>query len=217
MQPTQEPKENISGQNYYQNYYPQPLPEHSNVQPVQATDEIIFDHNVIFFVDSNLKQMKADIMDRNSTCVLFYTPTLKHISNVLNRANIKQQLRKILINCGTTHLYNNTNTTEQLENEYISILEKVQELLPAAEVFVSSLMQRKEANPNKLVKIFNDFLYSVSCTATNVRLIRNNNIKRNMLVDPKHVNKEGFLTLLSNIKYMIFGKILQFKRQNRIT
>ena len=57
VQPTQEPKENIFDQNYYQNYYPQPLPEHINVQPVQATDEIIFDHNVIFLVDSNLKQM----------------------------------------------------------------------------------------------------------------------------------------------------------------
>ena len=76
-----------------------------NPQNAQAKTDVIFNHDVLFLVDSNLKTMIPEKMDRNSTCVSHYCPTLNHIRSLMKIAKIQKNPSKIFIHCGTNHIY----------------------------------------------------------------------------------------------------------------
>ena len=64
----------------------------------------------------------------------------------------------------------------------------------------------------KMVDYMNDFLDGVCSGLSFLEFARNNNIYRNQLVDNKHGNDDGFRTMLSNIRYTLFGKVPYFNK-----
>ena len=95
------------------------------------------------------------------------------------------------------------------------MLIRLRNKFPETKIYISSLLPRKESYLNKLIKDFNDFLQGICSTAYNLKFVRNMNIRRDMLVDNKHINDEGFFALLSNIRYKMFDKTpFLIKRQH---
>ena len=88
----------------------------------------------------------------------------------------------------------------------MNLIEKLHKMFPLTRIIVSSLLPRGDQFIKRSVQFVNDFLCGV-CSADPIRtFMRNNNIRSQWLVDNKHVNGNGFKTLLSNIKFTLFGK-----------
>lgn len=49
----------------------------------RSSCNVIFNQDVIFFVDSNVKGMNPDIMSDQATCAKFYCPKIEQIINVI--------------------------------------------------------------------------------------------------------------------------------------
>ena len=204
----------------YQLYNNDTLPEQNQYTTARYkryetpdTNKIIFDHDVLFFVDSNLKRIKPEKMDANSSCERFYCPRLEHISEVLGKAEIKKNPKKIFISCGTNHIYSGCKDTSKLENDFFNIIMKLRGFFPLASIYISSLLPRGDLYVKNSVQYINDFLCGVCCADNALTFIRNNNIFKYQLVDNKHINYEAFKILISNIKFYLFGKIPRYKEK----
>ena len=92
------------------------------------------------------------------------------------------------------------------------MLKKLRDKFPDTEIFVSSILPRKEKYFHSAIQYVNDFLLGICSTASKFSFIRNSNIKHYMLVDSKHVNDDGFFTLLSNIRYKLFNNKFPYLR-----
>ena len=77
----------------------------NNPLNAQFNSDMIFNHDVVFLVDSNLKKIIPEKMDSNSTCARFYCPRLCHINSLLDTVDIQRNPNKIFIHCGTNHIY----------------------------------------------------------------------------------------------------------------
>ena len=169
-----------------------------------------FKHDVIFMVDSNLGKLDPDKMSEKYACVKFFCPTLDYILDLMDKAVIHQQPHLIFVHCGTNHLNKSNHKTDKLEDDYIRVLIKLRSSFPNAKIIFSSLLPRKEQYLNAPIQFINDFLYGVCNSDQKLSFMRNTNIGRQSLVDNKHVDNDAFLTLLSNIRYTLFGKIPRF-------
>ena len=179
-------------------------PQH--YKPVDYTNAY-FKHDVIFLVDSNLGHLDPNRMNEKYTCAKFFCPTLDHIDDLMGEATIHQQPHTIFIHCGTNHFTNKSVQTDKLEEGYIRILVKLRNLFPDAKIVISSILPREEFYLYAPIQFINDFLQGVCSSAPNLSFMRNTNIGRHLLVDNKHIDDDGFLTLLSNIRYTLFCKI----------
>ena len=157
-----------------------------NPQNAQPKTDVIFNHDVLFLVDSNLKTMIPEKMDRNSTCVSHYCPTLNHIRSLMKIANIQKNPSKIFIHCGTNHIYplwnqsylstvepiifihcgtnhnySGSKNTSKLENDYMTIIEELHNRFPSTKIFISLLLPRGDPFVKNNVQYVNDFLSGV--------------------------------------------------------
>ena len=83
----------------------------------------------------------------------------------------------------------------------------MKEMFSNTKIIVSSILPRKELAMKMLIASLNDFLLGMCTNTPNTEFMRNNNIKHYMLTDKKHINENGFKSMLSNIRYTIFGRI----------
>ena len=166
-----------------------------------------FNHDVILLVDSNLVKIRPDIMDAGKTCAKFFCPTLAHIDFLMKSVEIKKQPQIVFIHCGTNHLSERYQLTRFLEDDFIDSISNLRKMLPNAKFIISSLLPRMEPCLKIPVRYINDFLYGVCSAAQGLSFMRNINIKAEMLIDNKHINSEGFKTMLSNIRFKIFNKM----------
>ena len=185
---------------YDDNYF---IPPHM----ITPDETGIFNHDVLLFVDSNLKTLVANRINKAETCAKFYCPTLNHIDKLLDNASVRKGPKKIFVHCGTNHLHRNTTNFSLIEDQYISLLLKLTDKFPNAVITISSLLPRYDSRMYKIVQHVNDFLDGVCCSVSKFIFMRNSNIGRHLLVDEKHINNKGFAILLSNIRYNLFGEI----------
>ena len=94
----------------------------------------------------------------------------------------------IFIHTGTNEFDNPDFNTESMEVEYVDIIFKIIEMCPESKIIISSLLPRKEQLLKILVASCNDFLFGICSIVENVVFMRNNNIKRQMLTDEKHIS-----------------------------
>ena len=166
---------------------------------------------VILIVASNLGRVNTKILNHGSTCEKFLCPTLRHVDEFLNKVTIVKQPEVIFVHTGTNHLDEPDFNIEKLEMDYVDVIFKLKMLCPNSKIIVSSLLPRKEIPMKMTITSINDFLLGVCCNTKKLQFMRNVNIKQHMLVDKKHVDDNGFKTLLSNIRYTIFGRVPSYK------
>ena len=115
-------------------------------------------------VDSNLKNINADIISKEYKCAKFYLPTLEHIDKFIEDVNVQRQRAKTFVHCGTNH-------TKMSIKGKISGDRNLCIILATEERVVSIL-------PNSRYKWL---------LAYKLIFVKNSNIRRDMLVDNKHV------------------------------
>ena len=119
----------------------------------------------------------------------------------------KEHPEQIFLHTGTKHFDEPDFQMDENENYYVEIIFKMKEMFPNTIIIVSSILPRKELAMKMLIASLNDFLLGMCTNTPNTEFMRNNNIKHYMLTDKKHINENGFKTMLSNIRYTIFGRI----------
>ena len=157
--------------------------------------------------DSNLMKIKTHILDSNSTCEKIFIPTFNHVSDFLHKVTVETQPGTVLFQCGTNDLEIHEFTEEVFENNFIEVIMKLRKVFPKCSVVISSMLPREENEWNHVIRRLNDFMSGCCAGSFKMAFMFNVNIYKNMLRGRKHVNREGFRTFLSNIRYTVFGKI----------
>ena len=166
------------------------------------------DSEYLFITDSNLKRINPDIMNHGTKCAKVYCPTFQHVKDYLDKVNVISSPKVIFFHCGTNCLDEWFRDVKMFEDEFVKILTNVKTVFIASKIVVSSILPRGEAHVNRIIPRINDFLQGCCASSNDFSFMNNVNIKRNMLRDNdnKHVNTNGFRTLLSNVRYTLFGK-----------
>ena len=89
--------------------------EHPFIEEELAEHQATF--NVLLLVDSNLKNLKPDILSNESICAKFYCPTLNDIDNLIENEDIRIQPTKIFVHCGTNHFHKNDRKIDKVEDK----------------------------------------------------------------------------------------------------
>ena len=173
----------------------------------------LFTSDYIFITDSNLTKMDPSIINHGSNCSKFFCPTLSHIGDLFTNITIIKQPKVIFIHCGTNDIELDGFTQDKFEDMYVNLLDKIRICCPTSKIIISSLLPREEVFFKQVVSNINDFLRGCCTVDTSLQFMFSNNIYRHMLMDKKHLNREGFSVLLSNIRFTIFNKTPNFRRR----
>ena len=141
------------------------------------------------------------------------TPTLSHIGDLFTNVTIIKQPKVIFIHCGTNDIELDGFTQDEFEDMYVNLLDRIRICCPTSKIIISSLLPREEVFFKQVVSNINDFLRGCCTVDTSLTFMFSNNIYRHMLMDKKHLNREGFSVLLSNIRFTIFNKTPNFRRR----
>ena len=141
------------------------------------------------------------------------TPTLSHIGDLFTNVTIIKQPKVIFIHCGTNDIELDGFTQDKFEDMYVNLLDRIRICCPTSKIIISSLLPREEVFFKQVVSNINDFLRGCCTVDTSLKFMFSNNIYRHMLMDKKHLNREGFSVLLSNIRFTIFNKTPNFRRR----
>ena len=152
-------------------------------------------------------KIKTDILDKETTCEKVFIPTLNHALDFLDKLVVVIQPDTVLFHCGTNDLEIQGFTEELFENNFVEVILKLREVFPNCRVVISSILPRKENEFNQIIQGLNDYMSGCCVGGFKITFMFNVNIYKSMLRDKKHVNREGFITILSNIRYTLFGKI----------
>ena len=170
--------------------------------------EIEIDCDVLFLGDSNLKPMKPEIMDNRNKCQYIYCPMLENIKDVVNNAKIKRYLKHVYLQAGTNDLdHDSVDTVSYQISDIIDLLKNKFKCT----VVVSSILPRQDKR-NEVAKL-NEYLLDLCDGTKKLTFMHNLEIYESMLVDKKHINDDGFMKLLGNIRFTIFGKVPTFRRK----
>ena len=183
---------------------------HSNTQdipPAEGTKKSLeISGNVLMFFDSDGKFLKPELLNKEKKCQQIFTPNIMDIKEKLENAKISATPEKIIINVGINNL--KSNKADEITKMYEEIIK-----FKSWKIYISTILQRKDSKYISEIKHINNFLVSIS-QVNDVIIINHCNITTNMMYDAKHLNGQGFFTLLTNIKYVLFGFLPTFKRRS---
>ena len=75
-----------------------------NEASTEVLPNIKIDCDVLFLGDSNLNQMRTEIMDYGTKCEKIKCVLLSDIVNLLDKAEIKRVVKSVYMQCGTNNL-----------------------------------------------------------------------------------------------------------------
>lgn len=176
--------------------------------PNEEASDIMIDCDVLFLGDSNLNHLKTDIMDYGTKCEKIICVHLSDVYNVIDKGNIKRDMKSVYMQCGTNNL--DHDNTEKVKSDMENVINRLKAKFPNSNIVVSSLLPRMDRKPEILQ--INEFLHDLCDSTRRLTFMDNRMITEEMLVDRKHLNNDGFRILLGNIRFMLFGKIPIFKK-----
>ena len=112
--------------------------------------------------------------------------------------------------CGTNCLEDSSFSVNKVYDNFINMFTLIQNEFPYSELVISSLLPRLEEEYIDLIPCLNDFLYGCCVANEKMKLMNNTNISKGMLYDEKHIDYGGFRTMMSNIRFAVFGKSPRF-------
>ena len=137
--------------------------------------------------------------------------TLKDVVTFTKEVAIEKQPVKVLLQVGT-----NTLTQVKSPAEVSDLMSNTIKLLgtvfPAARIYVSSLLPRKD-NLNKAVTEINNYLEDYCDALKKVSFVNHVNISKAELVDRLHIDTRGFYKFLCNFRYSMFGLLPSSNRR----
>jgi len=176
-----------------------------------SDDRQVFDADIILFIDSHGKHLRADIMKHGAKVVKVWAPTIPDAIAIIRSARFMRAPSQILFHIGTNDL--EWKSPNGVIADFRSLIETTRTILPSTEIFVSELLPRRDLCDE--LYDANGSLYRLSCQLE-VNFIRHSlNIDNSMLDDVKHLNMKGFFRLLANIRFYMFGIFKTKNSRNR--
>ena len=196
-----------------------PMPTNHEPQSTDAGNHQIIDCDLLLLVDSNGKFIQEDKINKNLKCQKLSSMKLENLKNMLNNAKFKKLPIKVFINIGINNL--ETDTTHEIISKYEDCIEILRSKIPNVLIYISSIFLRKDKKfYNESIEI-NTCMENYSKIHQNVHFINNCNIENNQMADAKHLNRNGLFTLITNLKYVLFGFLPRInfnpERSNRNT
>ena len=99
---------------------------------------------------------------------------------------------------------------------YEELVNAIHGKMPLAKVYVSSIFKRKDNLYDNAIDELNQHILKLSDDSKWLTSVEHSNINSSMMYDAKHLNKTGFHVMLTNLKYVMF-KILPNFRKNTNT
>ena len=161
------------------------------------------DCEVLFIGDSNLKPLKPEIMNNGTICQKVICYTLDGVIEFINSANIIVGPKKVYFQVGTNDLDDDNLEMDIFLCKFERVLQLLKSKLGNIVVVVSSFLPRKDRDLTDV----NEKICDLVDVTPKITFMSTHTITGDMLRDNKHLNKVGFSILLSNIRYMIFGKL----------
>ena len=84
-----------------------------------------------------------------------------------------------------------------MESRLIATLNKVKGINQDADIFVSTILPRQDYKNH--VVTMNSVIRKICKSIPGVKLVDNQNIAENTLIDRKHINRDGFRQLLAKV------------------
>ena len=184
--------------------YQQKLVNKSNV-----TSEVI-DCEVLFLTDSNLHRMNANIMNHGTKATKLFCPMWKDIEYVTSNSEIKRKPKQIYIQTLTNDIEREDFEVGDMCTRIKNVLTNLKDVIDEeeGEVIISSLCPRSDEMDK--VEAMNKALKCLVRNFPYVKFMEQRNIEISMLKDRKHLDREGFTTLLANIRFALFGKLPRY-------
>ena len=133
--------------------------------------------------------------------------TWAYVTNMIKSANIINNPEKVYIQVGMNVIEKPDFDIDHFLANFETALHLVKEKFANTVIVVSSIPPRKDRS----VKAINDRICDLVDVLPKVTFMSNQAITEDMLQDRKHLNKEGFSTLLGNIRYMLFENLPEFR------
>ena len=171
------------------------------------------DCEVLFLTDSNLHKMREDIMNHGTQALKLFCPVWKDVEFVVNTTEVKQRPKKIYIQSLTNDIDHAEFKVEEMCSRVREVLENLEAVIDeeVGEVYVSSILPR--ADKMNIVDELNKELRGIVKQFPYVKFVEQRNIVGSMLRDKKHLNRDGFRSLLANIRFALFGKLPRFSER----
>ena len=105
-----------------------------------------------------------------------------------------------------------SNKADEITKIYEEIIKFLKKEFKSSKIYISTILQRNDSKYISEIEHNHNFLISIS-QVNDVIIINHCNITTNMIYDAKHLSGQDFFTLLTIIKYVLFGFLPTFKRR----
>ena len=176
-----------------------------------SDDRQVFDADILLFMDSNGKHLRADIMKHGAKVEKVWAPTISDAIAIIRSARFVRAPSQVLFHIGTNDL--EWKSPDGVIADFRSLIGTTKTILPSPDIFVSELLPRRDLCDE--LNDANGRLYRLSFQLE-INYIRHSlNIDNSMLDDVKHLNMKGFFRLLANIRFYMFGIFKTKNSRNR--
>ena len=161
------------------------------------------------FFDSNGKFLKPNLVNRELKCQHIYTPLIDDVISIVEKAEFKTFPKKILINVGINNL--DHDNIDKIIKKYDYLVKLIHSTSPESLVYISSILKRKDKLLIEETMEINQRLSKMTETIR-FHFLNHTNVNDALMFDTKHLNRNGFRTLLTNIRYVLFGFLPTFNK-----
>ena len=144
--------------------------------------------------------------------LILWTPTLDHAIKTLEVVEMKKVPSKVLINVGLNNI-DHDHPSEIIKKGEAAV-NLIRRKMPNSNIYINSILYRKDNKFKEEIRETNEHFIKLSRQLENVIFINNANITTNHMFDTKHLNRSGFFTFITNIKYVLFGYLPQFRTRD---
>ena len=132
---------------------------------------------------------------------------LEDAKDIVLKAKFKTCPVKMLMNVRINNL--DADTSNEIINKYEGCIEALKSKIPNVAIYVNSIFLRNDNKfYNETIEV-NTYMENYS----KLHFINNCNIENNQMFDAKHLNKSGLFTMITNLKYVLFGFLPRFNNQ----
>ena len=177
--------------------------KNKNNKDQKIPEKTVIDCGLLLFFDSNGKFLRPDWVNKEVKCQHVFAAKIEDINRIVKEANFISFPEKILINVGINNIDN--EATDITAEKYRKLFSGIQSRSPNSTIYISSILKRKDNSLLVETTQANSNLVEMSKNIKGHFINHNINIETSQMYDPKHLNRFGFRTLMTNIRYVLYG------------
>ena len=181
----------------------------NNDSVTTTKDDLDIECDLLMIFDSNGQYMDPKKMQKDSQYVR--SSTIEDALHFFENATVKRPPTKLLLNVGINNI--TSDNPDPVIESYKSLVDAIRSVLPNTEIYISSILHRKDNKFTKTIDTVNSIFGDWDKVSPKVTFIHHTNIINNelMMHDTKHLTKTGFFTMVTNFKYVMYRILPAFR------